>query len=77
MSRRAAGGNPIRQRTRKLIGVPLLGAIIIGWAAGATLIYEALFIGAPGWLAIAYFAVAGFGWFVPAALAIRWMQSPG
>lgn len=67
----------MRQRTRKLIGVPVLLGILVAWAGGATLIYERLLAGAPWWALVGYFAVAGLGWFIPAAAAIAWMQAPG
>jgi hypothetical protein len=66
----------VQQRTRKLIGVPLLVGIVAVWAGVATLAYERWLSGAPWWLLAAYFAVAGLGWFAPAAVAIAWMQAP-
>jgi len=54
----------------------MLVGIVIVWALGATLVYERWLTGAPWWLLTGYFAVAGLGWFVPAAAAIAWMQAP-
>ncbi len=66
----------MRQRTRKLLGVPLLAAILIVWVALAVLVFESWIDTAPSWAALIYFAFAGLGWFFPAALAVRWMQAP-
>lgn len=67
----------MQQRTRKLIGVPMLLGIVVVWAGGATLVYERWLSGAPWWVLAGYFTVAGLGWFAPAAAAIAWMQAPG
>jgi Protein of unknown function (DUF2842) len=63
-------------RARKFAGVFVLIGLVVVWAAVATAIYETLPADVPNWLLVIYFAVAGLGWFVPAALAIRWMQAP-
>jgi hypothetical protein len=66
----------MRQRTRKLLGVPLLVAILVAWVALAVFVFESWIDGGPAWAVLIYFALAGLGWFFPAALAVRWMQSP-
>ncbi|HUV32822.1 MAG TPA: DUF2842 domain-containing protein [Devosiaceae bacterium] len=64
------------QSGRKFAGVFVLMGIVVAWAVGATAIHDALLADAPGWLLIGYYAVAGLGWFLPAAVAIRWMLAP-
>lgn len=62
------------QRMRKLVGVPVMIGILVGWALLASEIYRLFVEGAPRWLELGYFAVAGLAWFIPAAFAINWMS---
>jgi FtsH-binding integral membrane protein len=64
------------QRTRKLLGIPLMLLIIICWSLGASMVYEVLIDGLPNWVIVIYFAIAGTFWFFPAAAAIWWMSRP-
>jgi len=61
--------------TRKLLGVPLILLIVIFWATGASIIYEKLLVDMHTVILLIYFAIAGFGWFYPATVAIRWMSA--
>jgi hypothetical protein len=64
------------QRQRKFAGVLLLLASIVVYAWAADAIYQNWLSAAPGLVALVYFALAGIGWFVPAAWIIRWMARP-
>ena len=66
----------MNQRHRKLIGALLLPASVVFWVTLATAVYLALPEGLPWWVLIVYFAIAGMGWFLPAAVLIRWMLKP-
>lgn len=63
-------------RTRKLAGTVLILLSIVAWSIVASAIYMSLLGSAPWWLTIAFFAIAGTSWFVPAAIIIRWMVKP-
>jgi RsiW-degrading membrane proteinase PrsW (M82 family) len=66
----------MNQGNRKLIGAALLPASVVGWVVLFTAIYLVLPEGLPWWVLILYFAIAGMGWFLPAAVIIRWMVRP-
>lgn len=70
-------GNNEASHQKKLLGIPLLVAIMIAYAVLGVLVYEFAFMQLPNWVQLIYFAVAGFGWFVPATWAIKWMSAPG
>ena len=63
-------------RIRKLLGVILLLAVLVLYAAGASALYTLFFTGAPAWVLLIYFAIAGIGWGFPAAWVIKWMSQP-
>lgn len=61
-------------RLRKFIGTCLILLLVIVWALGAMALAQGRVTTLPGvWQFVAY-VVLGFGWVVPAALLIRWMQ---
>lgn len=64
------------QRNRKLVAVFLMLISIVAVAGIGTAIYLALLQGAPPLLLIAFFAIAGLTWIVPAMAIIRWMSRP-
>jgi RsiW-degrading membrane proteinase PrsW (M82 family) len=66
----------MNQGHRKLMGTALLPFSVIAWAVLGTAIYLMLPEGLPWWVLILYFMVAGMGWFLPAAVIIRWMSRP-
>lgn len=66
----------MRQRMRKLAGTMLLLLSVVLYSAVAMAVYAGFLIGAPWWVLIAYFAVAGSLWFFPASWIIRWMAKP-
>lgn len=67
----------MNRRTKKLLGIPLIVLILILYSWLGVFIYELGFMTLPNWAQVIYFAVAGFGWFFPAAWAIKWMSAPG
>ncbi len=63
-------------RQRKLVGVLIMLAILVGYAVVAASLAEIVLGGAPTLVQILYYAAAGLLWVVPAGLVIRWMQRP-
>jgi len=63
-------------RTRKLIGVFALLALIICYAFAAMALGLFVLGGAPAWAHFAYYVVAGLVWALPAMVLVRWMQRP-
>jgi hypothetical protein len=64
------------QRNRKLIGVVLILVSIAIWLWIWTALYLGLLQGAPWFVLIPFFCVAGVGWVFPAMAIIRWMAKP-
>lgn len=64
------------QRNRKLLGTLAMIALLIIYPMLASALYERWLTGQPTWLLLAYFAIAGLGWAVPAGLLIKWMARP-
>lgn len=64
------------QSNRKLAAVFLMLVSIVAVAGIGTAIYLTLLQGAPPLALIAFFAVAGLAWIVPAMWIIRWMSRP-
>ncbi|MBN8920627.1 MAG: DUF2842 domain-containing protein [Rhizobiales bacterium] len=63
-------------RVRKFIGTLLLLALVALWALLAMAIAQFMLRGSSGWVAFAYYVIAGMGWVLPAMPLIRWMQRP-
>lgn len=72
------GGNEqeMTQSTRKFAGTLLMLLLIIVYSIAASAIYANFLGGAPWWVLIPFFAIAGGLWFFPAAWIIRWMARP-
>jgi RsiW-degrading membrane proteinase PrsW (M82 family) len=66
----------VKQRVRKLAGTLVLVVLVVVYSIAASAIYASFLEGQPPWVLIVYFAVAGLGWFVPAAFLVRWMARP-
>jgi hypothetical protein len=66
----------VTQRQRKFVGVLLMLASVAAVAGIGTWIYLALLQGQAPILLVAFFAVAGLAWIVPAMWIIRWMVRP-
>ena len=64
------------QRQRKLVGILLILLSVIAVAAIGTWIYLTFLMGQAPLTLIAFFAVAGLAWIVPAMWIIRWMVRP-
>lgn len=63
-------------RMRKLIGTFLVITVLVIYVAAASAIYSMFLTGLPSAVLLAYFAIAGIGWALPAGLVIWWMQRP-
>lgn len=61
-------------RLRKFIGTCLMILLVIGWSLGAMALAQGRVTTLPGYWQFLAYLVLGFGWVVPAALLIRWMQ---
>ena len=64
------------QRIRKLIGSVILVVFVSLYALTAMTIAAAKLPGTAWWVQLAYFALAGLLWTIPAAPLIKWMQRP-
>ena len=64
------------QRQRKLVGILLILLSVIAVAGFGTWIYLTFLGGQAPLVLIAFFAVAGLAWIVPAMWIIRWMVTP-
>lgn len=63
-------------RLKKLIGMILLVTLVITYAIVATTIASAYLGVSSGWVHLAYFALSGLLWVLPAMLIIKWMAGP-
>lgn len=63
-------------RLRKLLGGALLFVFVLVYALVAMVVADMKVRGAEWWVQLAYFAVAGLLWVLPAGLIIRFMQRP-
>jgi hypothetical protein len=66
----------VTQRQRKFVGVLLILFSVIAVAIIATWIYLTFLGGQAPLILVAFFAVAGLAWIVPAMWIIRWMVRP-
>lgn len=65
-------------RTKKLIGVFVLLALVLVYAVFATAFASAYLGESGGFVHLVYFLTTGLLWVVPAAILIRWMErEPG
>ncbi|PLW76700.1 DUF2842 domain-containing protein [Cohaesibacter celericrescens] len=62
------------KRTRKFIGMIILVAWIILYAAVGMTIGAAVVATAAPWIQIVFFVITGALWVFPAGLIIRWME---
>lgn len=65
------------QRTRKLAGTALLVLFLAVYAIVATMAAVVLQVSGNRWIELAYYALAGLFWVVPAGALISWMSRPG
>jgi len=63
----------MRRRTRTLVGAALLALFLAVYALAALAAAVMLQVMDNRWIEVAYYAVAGLLWIVPAGLLIRWM----
>ena len=64
------------QRLRKLVGSIALIVFVCVYALTAMTVAATKLPGTSGWTQLAYFAVAGLAWVIPAGALIYWMQRP-
>ena len=63
-------------RTRKLLGTIALLVFLVAYSLVAMLVAIALQVNASKTVELAYYAIAGLLWVLPAALLIKWMARP-
>ena len=66
----------MRIRTRKFIGTFALLALVTVWALLAMAFAQFALRSANGYVAAAFYVIAGFGWALPAMPLIAWMVRP-
>ena len=66
----------MKSRLRKLLGGAFLFVFVLVYALVAMVIADMKVRGADWPVQLAYFAIAGLLWVIPAALVIRFMQRP-
>ncbi|HXF55178.1 MAG TPA: DUF2842 domain-containing protein [Hyphomicrobiaceae bacterium] len=63
-------------RTRKLLGTVALLVFLSAYALLVMLIAVVLQVRDSKLIEVAFYAIAGLAWVVPAAILVRWMQRP-
>jgi hypothetical protein len=63
-------------RLRKLIGTVLLLILVAAWSFLAMAAAQWVLPNAGALTSLAYYAIVGIGWVLPAMPLIRWMQRP-
>lgn len=61
-------------RARKLVGTILLLVLVAGYSLAVVVVAGALLPEANKAIDLAFYAVAGLAWVLPAAVLVRWMQ---
>jgi hypothetical protein len=64
----------MKQRTRKLIGLFLLLALVIVYSLIVMALSASHLWDANAWLQGLYYLIVGMGWVLPAMPIIKWMQ---
>jgi hypothetical protein len=65
----------MRARTRKLVGTVVLLLILIVYALAVMVAASAVLPGGSKIVELAFYAVAGVAWVLPAAYLIKWMYA--
>lgn len=63
-------------RVRKLIGTFALLTLAMVWALLAMALAQSALTNINGWIAAAFYVVAGLGWVLPALPLVSWMSRP-
>jgi hypothetical protein len=66
----------MRIRRRKFIGTFALLALVAAWSLLAMAFAQFALSSASGFVAAAFYVIAGLGWVLPAMPLIAWMQRP-
>lgn len=66
----------MRQRLKRLVGSLILLALVIVYALVATTVAVAQLGESSPWVHLAYFAITGLLWILPAMWVIKWMLKP-
>lgn len=61
-------------RARKLVGTILLLVLVAGYSLAVVVVAGALLPEANKAIELAFYAVAGLAWVLPAAVLVQWMQ---
>ena len=68
---------PMSLRLRKFIGTIALFVLVIVWALVAMALAQVPAIRNSEIASVAYYAIAGMGWVLPALPLVYWMSRPG
>ncbi|MDI7861002.1 DUF2842 domain-containing protein [Rhizobiaceae bacterium n13] len=63
-------------RLKKFIGTILIIILVLVYALVATTIASRTLGASSGWVHLAYFALSGLLWILPAMVIIKWMAGP-
>jgi len=63
-------------RLRKLIGTVLLLLLVAVWSLLTMALAQSALTDINGWVAAAFYIVAGLGWVLPAMPIVAWMVRP-
>lgn len=63
-------------RTRKLVGTVALLLLVTVWALLAMAFAQFALRAESGFIALAFYVIAGLGWVLPAMPLVAWMQRP-
>ena len=66
----------MKQTNRKLVGLFILLALLFIYPAIASAIYTNHLVNVAIFIQLAYFALAGLLWAIPAGIVIKWMAKP-
>ncbi len=66
----------MKLRARKFVGTFALLALVTAWALLAMAFAQFALRSANGYVAAAFYVIAGFGWVLPAMPLIAWMVRP-
>jgi glucan phosphoethanolaminetransferase (alkaline phosphatase superfamily) len=64
------------QRLRSLIGMLVLIALVVVYALVASAVAVTQLAESSAWVHLAFFALSGFVWVLPAMLVVSWMVKP-
>jgi uncharacterized membrane protein len=74
MSLEYSGSRAMNNRVKKLIGTMMLVALVVVYALAATTFATYRLAQSSAWVHLAFFAISGMIWILPAMWLISWME---